>query len=271
LDSTPEGFAALQDRYEVHCYDQRGCGRSTRPFDRFDGGSFYDNMLKLEKTLGIGAQIADVERIRRILKQDQLILVGHSFGAFLAAMYAAEFPERVSGLVLVAPAGVLTIPDQDADFFERIRRNLPSEKASEFDTFIADYLDFGQLFDRSEQEHAERNRKLGEYFLVASNASQSTALVESLRNNGGWMVQAVYLSMGKQHDYEPALARIQAPTLVIHGENDILPQSIARKYADSIPGAKMVVSPKQIDKRTNTQTRALPLLKTFHYRDSKPR
>ena len=55
FESMPEGFAALQDRYEVHCYDQRGCGRSTRPFDRFESGNFYGNMLKLEKTLGIGA------------------------------------------------------------------------------------------------------------------------------------------------------------------------------------------------------------------------
>ena len=156
-------------------------------------------------------------------------------------MYAAEFPDRVSGLVLVAPAGVLKIPDQEADFFELIRRNLPAKEASEFDTFIADYLDFGQLFDRSESEHAEHNRKLGEYFLAASNASESPAQVERIQNNGGWMVQAAYLSMGKRHDYQPALTRIQAPTLVIHGENDILPESIAQKYADSIPGAKMIV------------------------------
>ena len=241
--STPEGFDALEDRFEIHFYDQRGCGRSTRPFDRFDGGNFYANMLKLEKTLGIGAQLADIERIRRILKQQQLILVGHSFGAFLAAMYAAEFPDRVSALVLVAPAGVLTIPDKNADFFEIIRGRLPDAKRSEFDRFMAEYLDFGKLFERSEAELAAMNRQLGSYFVAASSEAGPSVSSPAIENNGGWMVQAVYLSMGKRHDYQPALARVKAPTLVIHGQDDILPEHIARRYADSIPGATLVVLP----------------------------
>jgi proline iminopeptidase len=55
------------------------------------------------------------------------------------------------------------------------------------------------------------------------------------------MVQAVYLSMGRRHDYRPALKRIRAKTLVLHGANDILPESIAKSYADLIPGAKLTV------------------------------
>jgi len=39
------------------CYDQRGCGKSTRPFDRFTS-NYYSNMTELERTLGIGAQVA---------------------------------------------------------------------------------------------------------------------------------------------------------------------------------------------------------------------
>ena len=47
---------------------------------------------------------ATIERIRRILGRDRLTLVGHSFGAFLAAMYAAEFPDRVEALRSVVGA-----------------------------------------------------------------------------------------------------------------------------------------------------------------------
>jgi proline iminopeptidase len=241
LHTMPEGFESLTDRYEIHFYDQRGCGRSTRPFDRFEGGNFYSNMVKLEKTLGIGAQLADIERIRRILEHEQLILVGHSFGAFLAAMYAAEFPDRVRALVLVAPAGVLTVPDKNADFFEMIRGRLPAAKQPEFDAFMTGYLDFGKLFERSEAELASMNRQLGDFFIAASKNVGLPVSAPPIWNNGGWMVQAVYLSMGKRHDYAHALARVKAPTLVIHGEDDILPQRIARQYADSITGAKLVV------------------------------
>jgi proline iminopeptidase len=155
------GLESLTRTHKPYCYDQRGCGRSTRPFDRFSS-NYYANLTELERTLGIGAQVADIERIRRILGEEKLILLGHSFGAFLAAMYAAEFPERVEALVLVAPAGVLVLPDIGGGFFEEIRPRLPKDRYAEFDQFMESYFDFGSVFTRSEAELAAMNRRLSE-------------------------------------------------------------------------------------------------------------
>ncbi len=237
----PDGLGELTDRYEFHFYDQRGCGQSTRPFDRFESGGFYANMVELERTLGLGAQIADLERIRQILNLEQLTIIGHSFGAFLATMYAAEFPDRVGAMVLVAPAGVLVLPAPESDLFAIVRTRLPANQVDEFDTFMEEYLAFGQLFSRSEQELAAMNRKIGQYFLEATRDGAAHDGTEIPADNGGWMVQAAYLSMGRQHDYRPALQQITAPTLVLHGAEDIVPQQVSSTYAEGIPGAKMVV------------------------------
>lgn len=67
-------------------------------------------MTTLEQTLGLGAQIADIERIRRLLGDEKLILMGHAWGGFLALLYAAEFPDRIDALILVFPADVLVMP-----------------------------------------------------------------------------------------------------------------------------------------------------------------
>ena len=239
--TTPAGFESLLDRYQFHFYDQRGCGDSTRPFDRFGSGNFYSNMVELERTLGIGAQIADIERIRRILRQERLILIGHSFGAFLATMYAAEFPEHVGAMVLVAPSGVLVLPNERGDFFQEIRRRLAVEQLAEYDAFLKTYLDFGPLFGRSEGELATMNRRIGEYFLTASGQGDVSQQSLPIRANGGWMVQAMYFSMGTRHDYRTALSQITAPTLVVHGQADILPESVSRMYAAGISGAQFTV------------------------------
>lgn len=235
-----EGLEMLTKSHKFFYYDQRGCGRSTRPFDRFSS-NFYANMKELERTLGIGAQVADIERIRRILGEEKLILMGHSFGGFLATMYAAEFPEHVESLLLVAPAGVLVMPDEGEDFFEEIRKGLPKARQSEYDEFLKTYLDFGSVFSRSEAELARMNRLLGEFFLAATDRGGRVGEPTPPEDNGGWMVQALYFSMGKRHDYRAALKKVSATALIIHGAGDLSPERVARMYADGLPNARLHV------------------------------
>lgn len=231
------GLRPLAAEHTLYYYDQRGCGRSTKPFDRFKSKNYYANMKELESTLGIAAQVADMERIRRILGQDKLVLLGHSFGGFLAAMYAAEFPDRVEALILVAPAGVLLLPDPEGDLFKILRTRLPAQELAEYDRFLKDYLNFGSVFSSSEGELALRNRKVGEYFRRAAGAGDESPPLD----NGGWMVQALYFSMGMRHDYRAALRRVHAPVLVIHGERDLVPERVSHVYADAFPSAQLRV------------------------------
>ncbi|MCR4437902.1 MAG: alpha/beta fold hydrolase [bacterium] len=211
----------LAAQYRVIYYHQRGCGNSTRPVDRLSDKSLYRNMLNLDRALGIGAQVADVERIRRILGVDRLILVGHSIGAFLATLYAAEFPEHVRALVLIAPAQLLVFPGE-GNLLDEVGALLPAELKSDYATFLKEYLDFKHLFSRSEGEMIGLNSRFTRFYLAAAKA-KGMPVPSTLRfhGNGGWMVQAKYLSMGKKHDYRAALQRVTAPALILHGGMDI--------------------------------------------------
>jgi proline iminopeptidase len=232
---------ALAADYRVHYYDQRGCGLSTRPFDRFESPNYYANMTQLEATLGLGAQVADLERIRRLLGEERLILIGHSFGGFLAALYAAEFPQRVEKLVLLAPANMLIMPVPEEDnLFANARERLTPDRQAEFDRFQEEYFDFGALFDHDEDSLARMNLRLGNFLLEAMGhpalpVPEPGAAVE----NGGWMTHAMYLSMGRRHDYTGVLAAISADTLVVHGDLDLQPTAGSRRYAQGIANAEL--------------------------------
>ncbi len=60
---------------------------------------------------------------------------------------------------------------------------------------------------------------------------------------GGWMVYAMYFSMGKRHDYSEALGRVGAPTLVVHAEGDLQSVGVSRQYVDRIPDATLMSVP----------------------------
>lgn len=236
------GLAGLTDRYRFHYYDQRGSGRSTRPIESFTSSNYYENMQVLDRTLGLGAQIADIERIRQILGDEKLVLVGHSWGGFLAALYAAEFPEHVQALVLVAPADMLVMPSGGDSLFEQIKPLLPDEMTADYEAYLARYLDFGSLFTKNEQELVALNDEMARYYGAAYKSKGLTLSQESESvRSGGWMVQAMYMSLGLEHDYRAALQKVTAPVLVLHGDKDFQTEVASRRYAQGFPNAEFRV------------------------------
>jgi pimeloyl-ACP methyl ester carboxylesterase len=80
--------AALPSRLRPIAIDQRGWGRSGSPSSGFQ----------------LADLASDAKEIVKALKLDRYVLVGHSMGGKVAQLIASERPEKLSGLILVAPA-----------------------------------------------------------------------------------------------------------------------------------------------------------------------
>ena len=88
------GFASSPQSSKARFFAQKFRAAGV-PFDapRLDEGDF--------SKLTIGGQLAVVERA---VARGPVILMGSSLGGYLAALYAAQHPEQVEKLVLLAPA-----------------------------------------------------------------------------------------------------------------------------------------------------------------------
>jgi proline iminopeptidase len=73
-------------KYRIVLFDQRGCGRSL-PHANLEANTTW-------------ALVADIERLREMLKIEKWQVFGGSWGSTLALAYAETHPERVSELVL---------------------------------------------------------------------------------------------------------------------------------------------------------------------------
>jgi len=83
------GLDALSDDYRIVYYDQRGAGLS----ERVESG-----------LLTLDGHIAELDEIiSQIAPDTRHVLVGHSWGAILAAAYLGRYPGKVSKAVLIEP------------------------------------------------------------------------------------------------------------------------------------------------------------------------
>lgn len=204
----------LADDVRLVYYDHRGNGRSERPasLDGVDHATWAD----------------DADALRDRLGEDRIVLLGHSYGAFLALEYALRHPERLRGLVLVSAAAAL---DYVPEAIERARARAT---AAQMETLtevlsapVADDAAFREkwlrvlpvYFHRYEPAYGEAMDRDARYSARASNHAFAHCL--------------------PAYDVRPRLGEIAAPTLVLSGRHDwITPPDLgARPIIDAVPDA----------------------------------
>ena len=87
-------FEILACKQKVYAIDILGFGRSSRPQFPTDGA-------EAEKLF-----VQSIEEWRKQIGLEKFILLGHSFGGYLACSYSVAYPERVAHLILADPWGI---------------------------------------------------------------------------------------------------------------------------------------------------------------------
>lgn len=215
--------ALAANGYFVVFYDQRGTGLS----QRFPS-SYYT---------GIETSFDDLTAIithYRKLPAQRIFLLGHSWGAMLAAAYINKYPDAVNGAVLGEPGG-LKWKDVD-DYVKRSRKmNITGEALNN-----ATYLD--QFLTGNEDEHAILDYK---YKLLASTGDEN----DNVGNEGvlpfwrpGFVLQDVYFDVIKREnsDWTNHLKLFTTKVLFIYSErNQSYGLAHAQKVSSAFPNVQL--------------------------------
>lgn len=201
----------LDDLTVVHRFDQRGCGRSD-PSD----------LQSMQRS----AQ--DIDELRAYWGHEQILVIGHSFGATLALVYAASYPDRTAGAVYLDGVG---IGDWRTACHEvQQRRMTPAQN---------DRLEALSAAERTADEEIE--------FRVLSwftdHADQSMAMQWALESASIDLPInfAANSALGREIRSWPAdhvaglAASLPMPVTYIHGEGDPRPFSAVQALASQTP------------------------------------
>lgn len=202
-------------------YDQRGGGRSRHDEDR--------------EPIGWQEQAADVGRVLTEFGLGGCRIVGYSWGALLALLYALEASEgrlgpEPSRLVLIDPAP-LDRHHRDAFEAEFARRQAAPEVQR-----LREELAASGLRERDPDAYRHRLFELSVagYFADPERARDLTPF-----RVVGRVQQGVWASLG-DFDLVPRLSRLRIPAIVVHGRQDPIPLASSEAGARAL-GAEFVV------------------------------
>lgn len=231
LESVRADFAPLTRSRRVIYYDQRGNGRSS--------------LIDDPERLAVSHHIADLEAIRRRFGLERMNVIGNSWGGLLASYYAAAYPGRLERLVLDVPAAPTAdlmrqmsarIDTRSRDWLsavdrERLRILFQARSWLEARDPLATCHDFGRLLLRIYAFDPAASRP----FRGSLCAGPPEVVRRSL-----WVNNMIIQSLG-EFDLRPEVRRVTAPTLVIHGVNDVIPLASSREWAASYPNARLLL------------------------------
>jgi proline iminopeptidase len=213
----------LSDAFDLVFFDQRLSGRSEGVVD--SASVRVDNL------------VADMEGIRSALEMDQVDLLAHSWGGFLALQYALRHPDRVRRMVLVSPMAASAALRQEEE---------------------------ARLEGRMTEEYAEESRRLrADPGLQAGDTAAIATLLRhgfSLQFRDPALASALplyvppdYLERSRQFahlapdlvgfDLHPGLRELEIPVLLIYGEDEPGAELGGPALEAALPQARLVRIP----------------------------
>jgi len=176
----------------------RGHGRSPSPVGKYSMRTMAEDVLRLMDDQNLGCAF----------------LAGHSMGGYIALALADHYPDRLSGLALIASHCFEDLPEKKKsriEDIERVRRSSVAEVLAEM------------------PEKLTRNPQIANY---------CKRLISQTSENG---VMGVLAGMAERSDKTEILKVIEIPKMIIAGVDDqLIPLKTSRQMAEMVKGLTLV-------------------------------
>ena len=212
-------LAPLADRRQLILYDQRGRGASQVP-----PGA---------RTARIEHDAGDLPALREAIGISHWDVLGHSWGGGLAMLATERDSAAVRRLVLVDSVGPV------GNWQENLLRDaLPRLDAG--DRAILEHIDLNALLAPEPGVHSAYSRAMYSAWFADPTLAAMFPPPRSESQTGAAVASQL---RGQGYDWTALLRAVSVPTLVIHGDRDLLPVSVAKEIVATLRNARLEIIP----------------------------
>lgn len=192
----------LAEKYHVFVPDQIGFGKSDKPLVNYRIRTYVDFL----------------DQFCKQLKIDRPTLIGNSMGGWIAAIYAATYPDRVDKLVLADAAGYAPPKDFDTRTF------------------------FG-LNPTTREGMKVLSAKVFYNKAFLTDAAIDQAMAARLGAGDGYTIKSITESIIRGEDFlDDVVKTIKQPTLIVWGREDgLIPLNEGERFHKDIAGSTLIV------------------------------
>jgi proline iminopeptidase len=238
-DSLIKSLSPLTDEgYDVYFYDQIGSGLS----DRLADITAYT----------VDRHIQDLAAITRELGVERVILIGQSWGAILATLFTAEYPEKTERLILTSPGPIFPVhrelaalpaPDSlhlRAPIYTNEKGN---KKAYNIRTKAIKFFATNFGWKLSSEREADDFATYLNYEVDKSTVCDTTKILAMEAGGGFYSGIMTFKNLIKRRDSRPKIHNLQTTTLVMKGQCDNQPWGYTNEYLTVFQHHKLTIIP----------------------------
>ncbi len=218
-----ECLKQLADQRPVVLYHQLGCGKSDRP----DDASLWT----------VDRFVEELNIVKEELGLQRLHLLGHSWGAALAAQYLKKFPEGVESVTLASP--LLSTPKwiEDAN---RLKATLPHRVQEAIEANERDGTTGSDEYKKAMKQFEKRY--LCRLSRLPKSAQRTTQEANFDVYETMWGPSEFFCTGNlKNLDCEQDLTNIKIPVLYTCGRYDEATPGTVASFKEITPGSQMVI------------------------------
>jgi len=230
--------ALSNDGYDVYLYDQIGGGRSGR----------LDNI----NDYTVDRHKSDLIEIVDIIGAEKIIIIGQSWGAMLANLFAVENPEKIDKMILTGPGPILPINNTLASIVPPDSLNLKepyysnrqaNQKARNIRSMLTHKVATTFGFKLASDKEAD---DFATYLNTELNKStvSDTSITRKVEGGAGYYVQVMTVKSFKDvKDQRNKIKNLNIPLLVMKGQYDNQKWGYTQEYLNLYSNSKFVIIP----------------------------
>lgn len=224
--------------HTIYLYDQTGSGESGR--------------LKDIENYTVDRHVEDLKEIIKQIGAEKVILLGQSWGAILAGLFSADYPDRIEKIIFTSPGPIYPVrkglanvktPDSiqlKSPFFTNAMGN---KKANNIRTKSMKWFATKFGMKLATDKEADEFETYLDYEVNKSTVCDTSKIPGQDAGSGYYANVMTYTSLLKIPDPRPKLKQIAIPVLIIKGECDNQKWGFTNEYKEIFQKSELAIIP----------------------------